>query len=170
MFLLQRGDALHLDRRAELDLVPGHRRSPAEPGDLRVHLELLEHLGQRGDHDVVGVRPLLGRRARPQQGGGRKGVAAERGAGQHQLLGAPRRARPGGPGLPGYGLSRVGRAGPGHLAGSRGLMGVTGSRRPEAERFDQAFHAVRARPGGRRARRYPGRLSPVGPAALARPE
>ena len=60
---LQRGDPLDLDRRTELHLVPGHGRAPHEPGDLGVHLELVEHLGQRRDHDVVGPRPGPGRRA-----------------------------------------------------------------------------------------------------------
>ncbi len=46
MFLRQRGDPLDLDRRAELDLVPGDRRAAGEAGDLRVDLELLEHLGR----------------------------------------------------------------------------------------------------------------------------
>ena len=43
MFLRERGDALDLGGRAELDLVPRDRRTAGEPGDLGVDLELLEH-------------------------------------------------------------------------------------------------------------------------------
>ena len=45
----QRGDPLDLDRRAELDLVPRHRRAAGEAGDLGVDLELVEHRRQRLD-------------------------------------------------------------------------------------------------------------------------
>ena len=38
--LAQRGDALDLDRRAELDLVPGDGRAAREAGDPGVDLEL----------------------------------------------------------------------------------------------------------------------------------
>ena len=58
-----------LTARAELDLVPGDRRPAAEPGRLRVHhVELLEHLRQRGDHDVVGLGAGLRRAAQARHG------------------------------------------------------------------------------------------------------
>ena len=43
MFLDEGGDPLDLDAGAELDLVAGHGRAAAEPGDLGVDLELVEH-------------------------------------------------------------------------------------------------------------------------------
>ena len=137
----QPGDRLHLDGRAEFDLVPGYRRAPAEPGDLRVHLELLEHLGQRGHHDVIGPGPRLRRRPRPQQRGGRQRVGDRVAAGQHELLRAAQRRR---------------RLGHGHrlMRGVRGRRGRAGVLVPaEAERLDQAVAAVRAgRAGGELAR------------------
>ena len=69
--LAQRGDALDLDAGAELDLVAGHRRAAAEARDLRVDVELLEHVGQRLDDvgrwrrcaSCAAARPRAGRAA-----------------------------------------------------------------------------------------------------------
>ena len=66
----QRGDLLDLDAGPELDLVAGDRRAAGEAGDGRVDLELVEHLGDRLDHRVVGGAALLRRVARDQQAGG----------------------------------------------------------------------------------------------------
>ena len=82
-------DPLDLDRRAELDLVAGDGRAAAEAGDRRVDLEVLEHLGERGDDLVVGGAALLRRRAGGQQVGRRQQVAALLG-GELQLLGLAR--------------------------------------------------------------------------------
>ena len=72
----QRGDPLDLDGGAELDLVAGDRRPAGEAGDLRVDVELLEHLGQRVRPRVVGLGARLD---------GRAGLAARR---VRQLVGA----------------------------------------------------------------------------------
>ncbi len=63
----ERGDAFDLDARTKLNLVPGHRRAAAETGDLRVDVELVEHLGQRVDHGVVGGAALLVRASGREQ-------------------------------------------------------------------------------------------------------
>jgi len=53
----QLGDPLDLDARPELDLVARDGRAAGEPGDRGVHVELVEHAGQGGDHLVVGLAP-----------------------------------------------------------------------------------------------------------------
>ena len=62
----QRGDLLDLDRRPELDLVAGHRRTAGEAGDRGVDVELLEDAGDRLDGDVVALRARLRRGSGPQ--------------------------------------------------------------------------------------------------------
>src|SRR2546430_5682343 len=72
------GDPLDLDARPDLDLVPGHRRAPGEPGHDGVHVELLEDPAQRADHLVVGPAPGTGRVAGREQVRRGRAVAAGR--------------------------------------------------------------------------------------------
>ena len=51
--LIESSDALYLDTGPELDLVAGDRWAAAEAGDAGIHLELIEHLGDRGHDDIV---------------------------------------------------------------------------------------------------------------------
>ena len=126
---------LDLHRRAELDLVAGDRRATGETGHLRVDLELVEHLRERRDHGVVGLRARLVGRARAQQVGGRQvvgDVAGERellDPGGHRLqeLGRSGLARDDGAFLGPLGLGRGDdrrTASAGQHRGVEGLLGV----------------------------------------------
>ena len=137
--LRQRGDALDLDRRAELDLVAGDGRAAVKPGDRGVDLELLEDPGERRDDLVVGLCSGRARRAFAQQRS-RSGTTA----------GDTRRARPLRPttevalvrgGLPSppstpdrMGPRRAAAAAGGRRweAGTIGIMGAKGRRHPSA--------------------------------------
>ena len=81
-------DLLDLDRRAELDLVPGDGGSPGVARDGRVDLELLQHLGQTPDDGVGGLAPRLVRRALAEHRAVREGVQDV--AGELELFGAGR--------------------------------------------------------------------------------
>src|SRR5205823_4891688 len=85
-------DAFRLDPRAELDLVPGDRRTAAEAGDLGVQLEFGENMLYRPDDLVVGLGPGLADRAGRQQVRRWQGVRAF-GCRQRQLLGPGRAGR-----------------------------------------------------------------------------
>src|SRR5690606_26973457 len=95
----QRGDLLHLGARGQLDLVAGHRWAAGESGDLGIDLELLQGVGQRIYHYLVGFGSFLGRRA------GRKEVLFWQGVGdvpgELQLFAAGRNWRLRGGGEPG---------------------------------------------------------------------
>ena len=77
-------DLLHLHRRAELDLVAGHRRPAAVAGHLGIDLELPQHLGQPVHDRVAGLGPRLVHAALLQRGGIGQQVLDV--AGQLQLL------------------------------------------------------------------------------------
>ena len=57
--LAQRGHTLHLRGGAQLNLVAGHGRAAREAGDLRIHLELLQHIRQSLNHVLVDLGGFL---------------------------------------------------------------------------------------------------------------
>ena len=76
MLLLQRGDLLHLDAGAQLDLVAGDGRPARAAGDRGVDLELLQDRADRIGHLIVGGAALLRRIAGHQQAQRRQRVRA----------------------------------------------------------------------------------------------
>ena len=82
----QGGDLLDLHARAQLHLVPGHRRASGEAGDLRVDRELVQHAGDRLDHGVVGAAAGLRRVARLEDVRvGQRVVAVHHARGEREL-------------------------------------------------------------------------------------
>ena len=84
--LAQRGHALHLRGGTQLNLVAGHGRAAREAGDLRIHLELLQHVRQSFNHVLVDFGGFLSGRARNQHLLRRQHVRAA--GGLHNLLAA----------------------------------------------------------------------------------
>src|SRR5690606_8238843 len=68
------GDALDLDAVAELDLVARDRRPARESRDLRIDLELREHVRDGRDHLVVDGGARLRRCPGDEERGGRQAV------------------------------------------------------------------------------------------------
>ena len=84
--LAQRGHTLHLRGGTQLNLVAGHGRAAREAGDLRIHLELLQHVRQSFNHVLVDFGGFLSGRARNQHLLRRQHVRAA--GGLHNLLAA----------------------------------------------------------------------------------
>ena len=84
--LAQRGHTLHLRGGTQLNLVAGHGRAAREAGDLRIHLELLQHIRQSLNHVLVDLGGFLSGRARNQHLLRRQHVRAA--GGLHNLLAA----------------------------------------------------------------------------------
>ena len=84
--LAQSRHTLHLRGGTQLNLVTGHGRAAREAGDLRIHLELLQHVRQSLNHVLVDLGGFLGGRARNQHLLRRQHVRAA--GGLHNLLAA----------------------------------------------------------------------------------
>ena len=84
--LAQRGHTLHLRGGTQLNLVAGHGRAAREAGDLRIHLELFQHVRQSFNHVLVDFGGFLSGRARNQHLLRRQHVRAA--GGLHNLLAA----------------------------------------------------------------------------------
>ena len=153
--MLQLGDLLDLDRRAQLDLVAGDGRAAGEAGDLRVDVELLEHAGDRLDDLVVRAAAGARSRARGQQIARRQRVGRVAGGLAHrqaQLLADTVTARLGRRGGRDGRAGRRGRAG-GSPVAAGGPSGPPAARRSAAARRRRpagggSADAAPARPGG----------------------